>query len=39
MSKKRRGKRTKAPKTLLDIVIPVMGRFDLLTQCIESIPD
>ena len=34
-----RTKRIREPKTLLDIVIPVMGRFDLLTQCIESIPD
>ena len=38
MSRKRT-KRRKEPKTLLDIVIPVMGRFDLLTQCIDAIPD
>lgn len=32
-------KRNRTPKTLVDIVIPVYGRFDLLTQCLAAIPD
>lgn len=33
------GKRYKSKKSaLVDIVIPVYGRFDLLTQCLDSIP-
>jgi len=31
-------KRYKKERTLLDIVIPVYGRFDLLEQCLEAIP-
>jgi GT2 family glycosyltransferase len=37
MNRKRRKRR--ASKTLLDIIILVHGRFDLLTQCIASIPE
>jgi len=37
--KRKRGNRSKKLKTLVDIVIPVYGRFDLLEQCLHSIPD
>jgi GT2 family glycosyltransferase len=40
---KRRNNRTqtavKFSKTLLDIIILVMGRFDLVKQCLDAIPD
>jgi len=32
-------KRTIKPKTLVDIIIPVLGRFDILDACLKSIPD
>jgi len=39
MSRKRhRKKKLLKPQTLIDICIPVMGRFDLLKECLESIP-
>lgn len=31
--------RKKTTRTIVDIVIPVYGRFDLLEQCLNSIPD
>ena len=37
MGKRKRKQIT--PKKLLDIVIPVMGQFDLLGRCLDSIPD
>jgi len=43
MSRKSRSKRTKSQQQLsnwlLDIVICVYGKFDLLTRCLDSIPD
>ena len=40
MSRKRtRKKQQKTPQTLVDILIPVLGRFDLLERCLESIPE
>ena len=34
-----RKRKKKTKKSLVDIIIPVYGRFDLLTQCLESIPE
>lgn len=31
--------RNKKLKTLVDVILPVYGRFDLLTQCLDSIPE
>jgi len=36
MAKKQRNKE---PQTLVDICIPVHGRFDILTKCLNAIPD
>lgn len=38
MSRKRRKKKPQKPQTLIDILIPVHGRFDLLAECLEAIP-
>ena len=39
MSRKRhRKKKLLEPQTLVDICIPVMGRFDLLGKCLDAIP-
>ena len=38
MTRKRRAKAT-TPKKLLDIVIAVMGQFELLGECLDSIPE
>lgn len=35
---KQENKPTRLPNSIVDIIIPVYQRFDLLTQCIESIP-
>ena len=35
MSRRRKKKR----KPLVDIIIPVYGRFDLLSQCLEALPE
>ena len=32
-------KRRKKIKTLVDIIIPVYNRFDILEKCLKSIPD
>ena len=32
-------KKRKIPKKLLDIIIPVLGQFDLLERCLDSIPE
>jgi hypothetical protein len=32
-------KRVKRVQTLVDICIPVYGRFDLLEKCLEAIPE
>ena len=43
MSRKNRSKRTKSLQQssnwLLDIVICVYGKFDLLTRCLDAIPE
>lgn len=39
MSRKRRRKKPQKPQTLIDVCIPVHGRFDLLRKCLEYIPD
>jgi GT2 family glycosyltransferase len=40
MSRKRtKKKKLQVPQTLVDILIPVHGRFDLLKRCLESIPE
>jgi len=38
MSRKRR-KKPQEPQTLVDVCIPVHGRFDLLQKCLEAIPE
>ena len=36
---RRRPKRKRPPKALLDIVIPVMGQVELFKKCLNSIPE
>ena len=35
----RKGRKPREPKPLVDIIIPVHQRFDLLEQCLNAIPD
>ena len=35
----RKGRKPREPKSLVDIIIPVHQRFDLLEQCLNAIPD
>jgi GT2 family glycosyltransferase len=37
--KRKRKSKPREPKSLVDIIIPVHQRFDLLEQCLNSIPD